>query len=177
MQFETANISGFTRTEDTGLHLHLYGSGPFMQRPWRANDWVRTNFLALVTFGVHLGYLIAAIRVLRHLRTEIRAAASVRFTGHSLGGAVAEVAAVVASLYRKRVSFESYGGPAPWWWVTAWGGRLLCWARGTHGTWYIAGGDFVPLIPFWNCHLGSRERLPTKGDPITDHIKGYDGLI
>lgn len=174
--FEVANISGYHRTRGDELHIHVYGSGAFMQRPWRLNDWFRTNFLALIAVGVHLGYLIAAIRLLRHLRTQIRDSQKVRITGHSMGGATAEVAGVILSLYRKvqTVSTENYGGPAPWWFLTAWGAWLILWARGLNSKWYLAGSDPVPLIPPWNVHIGHRVTLPSVGDPIRNHMHGYD---
>jgi hypothetical protein len=162
------------------LRIHVEGSGPFVQRPMRLNDWLRTNALAFIVVGVHLGYLVAAIRVLWRFRHEIRAASWVTITGHSLGGATAEVAAVLGSVFLGGgIRGESYGGPAPWWFVTWPLWWLVSKVAGAELAWYVAGGDPVPLLPFfWNRHLGQRHWIHGTGDgPIADHVHGYDALI
>jgi len=140
-QFSVANISG-SFSGNSNLRIYIDGSGPFLQRPWTANDWLRTNFLAIITFGVHLGYLIAAIRVVRRFREQIKEAKTVTITGHSLGGATAEVAALIISFMvaRGRVLYKSFGGPAPWWFVTSWLLWILYKLRDVDGLWYISGG-------------------------------------
>jgi hypothetical protein len=176
--FEIANISGTVSKTENGLRIYIDGSGPFMQRPWRRNDWFRTNFLAVVTVGVHLGYLIAAIRVVVHFRNDIKEAGSLYISGISLGGAVAEVAALIAScmLPRSGVIYKSAGGPAPWWIITSPVFWLIYRLRDVSGLWFVAGSDPVPRIPPWNVHIGQRVRLPSVGDPIRNHIHGYDRL-
>lgn len=177
--FDIANISGTVSRTANGLRIQVDGSGPFMQRPWKLNDWFRTNFLAIVTLGVHLGYLVAAIRVVWRFRYDIKYAGALYITGLSLGGAVAEVAGFIVAcmLPTGNVIYKNYGGPAPWWFITAPVFWLIYRLRDVCGFWYIAGGDVVPLIPPWNVHLGHRVRLPSVGDPIENHIHGYDKVI
>lgn len=175
-RIEIANLTVYRRSTLSGaLRLHVEGSGPLFEKPLRRNDWLVTNFLALVAVGVHLGYLIAAVRLVWRFRHEIRAAGFVLLTGHSLGGATVEVAAVLAgALNRSRVQAESYGGPAPFW-VVLWPlWKLAAWALGVAIDYYVAGTDPIPFVPFWNVHLGRRNRIEGTGSgPYADHVRGY----
>lgn len=176
--FTVANISGTITTYPGGTtHVHVDGSGPLTERPWNLNDWLVTNLLALVAAGVHLGYLIAAVRILWRWRHVLRQSSRIIMSGHSLGGATVEVAAVLGIFFGVRhVCALSYGGPRPWWiptWPMWW---IVSRIAGADIEWYVAGADPVPRIPPWNAHIGRRVTVVSTSDrltPIGDHIEGY----
>ena len=160
MDFEVANITGHYSWDGEWLKILVDCSGPIDQSPLPGNDWIRTNFLFLplrVGFvRVHAGYYIAALRVRRHLKAEIKKAGrSILWTGHSLGGSVAEVAA-----FFTRSSAVNLGGAAPW-------ARGCLFVRTFADiTWYSHGTDIVPWLPPWyrhggqHIHIKSTERSP-----------------
>lgn len=162
MTFEVENIQG---TYTPG-HIHIVGSGRLLS-PVQHNDWIRTNFAICPVAGAHLGYLIAALRTFRTLRHELRQWDRVVITGHSLGGATAEVlGAVIEWLMEIPVEVHNFGGPGPW-------GRRPD-AAGSY-TWYQAGRDPVPYLMY--AHLGSHKQLPGLGCLIKTHKHGYDQFI
>lgn len=179
MTFNVANLSGTVNATPEQFHIHVYGSGPFLQHPWYLNDYLRTNLLAIVAVGVHLGYLIAALQLLFRFRKELRTADKVLLTGHSLGGATIEVMSVLSLFFGIRnVEAHSFGGPKPWWiptWPIWW---IISKIGKTKITWYVAGVDLIPRIPFWNVHLGHRIKLPSVSyDIAKNHVHGYDQCI
>ena len=113
-QFDVENIEGSIDLRGTKLLIHIYGSGGIGAK-LRENDWLRTNFMALPIMGVHVGYLAAACRVYREAAEELKTATQVVVTGHSMGGAIAEVLGTLIAWFRKiPVEAHNFGGPAPW---------------------------------------------------------------
>lgn len=173
MRFDVKNISG---TAAAG-HIHIVGSGG-LRSPWQENDWLRTNFALFNLGGVHFGYLVGAIRVFRALRNWISIQDEILVTGHSLGGAVAEVLGVlIARTTGKSVRIENYGGPAPW-------GKkgLMRWVAAAtpvkDAVWFVCGNDVVPFAMPWNTHLGAMRWIPGISVwPWKNHISGYRELI
>lgn len=165
------NIAVTERTAGSTLHLWVHGSD-------EPRDWIGTNLLAFVALGVHLGYLIAAIRLVHHYRHAIEFMGSVEIAGYSLGGATAEVAGLLLRILPQfrnvAIRTHNYGGPAPWWRLA----RPVFAALERRGrwtnTWIVAGRDPVPYLPPWNRHVGEGLVLgSTGGGPIEDHINGY----
>lgn len=186
---DVANIEGWIEiTQINGWDdmraalVYLYGSGG-LRVPWQENDWI-TNFAVCPIAGVvHLGYLVAAIRLLRDIQKDIRGCRYVHFAGHSLGGSVAEIAGVLLAAAKRAsaatpiVFIDNYGGPAP---LRRGVGAVI--ARGMRNlgraAWYVAGNDLVPYLMPWNRHVGHRIRLQSHSrNLIENHIHGYDTLI
>lgn len=186
---DVANIEGWIElTQVNGwddmrvAHVYLYGSGA-LRVPWQENDWI-TNFAVCPAAGVvHLGYLVAAIRVLRDIREDIRGCRYVNIAGHSLGGAVAEIAGVLLAAAKRGsaaspiVFIDNFGGPAP---LRRGVGSVI--ARGMRrigrAAWYVAGNDVVPYLMPWNRHVGHRIHLHSDSrNPVQNHIHGYDECI
>jgi hypothetical protein len=167
MTFQTGNIQGTYSWEGSTLKIHLLGSGS-MRSPDGRKDWL-TNLFYVPVAGVHSGYLFAAYRVAVKLSEQIDLATKVVITGHSLGGAVAEVLA--AGVKHKRAEAHNYGGPRPWRRrITAW------WATSRADiTWYSRGWDIVPWIPPWYHHAGKHVHLGKGlGNFINTHINGCE---
>jgi hypothetical protein len=121
------------------------------------------------------------MRLMREVRNDIRGARYVGLSGHSMGGAVAEVAGALiaaAKTYTHPIVFiDNYGGPAPF-------------RRKVHpvirygldrigrANWYVAGNDPVPYLMPWNHHIGHAVHITTgTRNPIQNHINGYRTLI
>ena len=161
------NIEYHITTVAETVYVTIPGSGRFLS-PFQHNDWFRTNFFVLPIDGVHAGYLIAAMKLMRAERTAWHAEKIV-IKGHSLGGAVAVVlAALLQKQYKnKDIKAHNYGGPAPF-------SRL--WRRwhphSLHR--HRAGNDIVPYVIPWNRHCAKIHKLPSiSWNPIINHIKGY----
>ena len=173
MKYSVANISGHYTEEDGVLTIWVDCSGPIGQKPLPDNDWIRTNFfflpLRLGLIWVHAGYYIAALRVRRHLREQIKSAQSIEWSGHSLGGSIAEVAAFFYG-----GSAANLGGAAPW----ARGAGIV--RMTTDITWYSHGTDIVPWLPPWyrhggrHIHIKSTERSPWQNHEPAAYIKAME---
>jgi hypothetical protein len=175
--FEAENVSGWI--EDG--RIHIYGSGRLLS-PLQANDWLRTNFAIWPVWGIHFGYLVAALRVFRLLRSHFRDEVIVVVTGHSLGGSVAEVLAVLIAAFTPAwAEFHNYGGPGPW--ARGPFSRLAQRRLRRKGVllrsfWYSVGIDPVPHVMFWNRHMGEHEHVRSRDlNFIRVHTRGYEHLI
>jgi hypothetical protein len=173
MRFDAKNIGGTVELREDTAILWIEGSGTILS-PFQRNDWLRTNFMVVPCAGVHLGYLVAALRVMRHpdVKPVLRECKRVRLVGHSLGGSVCEVlAALIFRVLRKSVESHNLGGPAPWRRSLIW--RLII--AEDHMRWYHCGTDPVPFAMLWNRHAGNRVHLPGISlNPIENHIHGYN---
>ncbi len=123
----------------------------------------------------HSGFLKTTRQIfdLLVMRLNAEHALQVTLTGHSLGGARAQVAA--AMLYHRGeymtadLEVVTFGSPK----VFNEPHRAMC---GIAQRRYVYGRDVVPRLPkgpWWN-HYGSKIKLGTKGGPLTDHrIRNY----
>ncbi len=141
INFDIENIEGNYSWEDKTLNVWINSSGPIEAKPMDENDWFRTDFLALpLCLGpvwVHLGYFIAANRVKKVLKTEIDNANYIVWSGHSMGGSIAEVLAFLT--YGEA---HNLGGSPPWFF----GRGIVNFTSDI--TWYSHGTDIVPWIPW-----------------------------
>lgn len=171
--FEFENISGFTQKN----RIHIKGSGRLLA-PYQANDWLRTNFAICSTATCHFGFLVAAMRLFRGLRDEFRDWDHVVITGHSMGGAVAEILGLlIGRNTNMKVEVHNFGGPGPWSRRAV--PKMFRSAVGTtKNYWYSCGNDPVPFLLPWNYHLGEWVHLPRISLlPWKNHITGYVGAI
>lgn len=67
------------------------------------------NLLPLPFFGVHLGYLLGAIRPIFQLVKKLDKGKTVHVFGHSLGGGVGQIVAVILLLLKYKVVVETVG--------------------------------------------------------------------
>lgn len=164
MNFDIENIEGNYTWEGTTLHVWINCSGPIETRPIDKNDWFRTDFLALpLCLGpvcAHLGYFIAAMRVKKRLKLEIDKAEYIVWSGHSMGGSIAEILAFLT--YGEA---HNLGGSPPWFW----GVEIVRFTANI--TWYSHGTDIVPFFPWPFCrHAGKHVHIKRDGwSPFKNH--------
>lgn len=177
MTFDVKNIEGWMRDG----RIHILGSG-HMLAPFKENDWIRTNFGVPKVAGVHVGYLVAALRVadaigkpLTEMVEKMPEDAPLVISGYSLGGSVAEVLGTILlflpQLKDRRIEVHNFGGPAPFGLAPSFIARA---AKAVDITWYSAGTDIVPYLMFWNRHGGRHKHIKTgKWNPFENHLVGY----
>lgn len=133
-------------------------------------DWI-PNLLPLPFFGFHLGAFFASLNIFFTCKPKMNRLKKVYLSGHSLGGAVCSVLAILFMLSGFKVHTETQGAykAVSWWWALTY--RL----EGNTSFCRVYGNDPVPRFWIWFFNL-SRRKL---GGPkrrwwkvnFKDHVK------